>query len=433
MVLADNGVVSLNLPLNSQILSALASRSTHPRFLAHFNHLLALVFKSSVRVENTFALRTRAEALEILKAYECADLLEETVSCSRTRGRPNVQRQCGYCSQCIDRRFGVLAAGLEEHDLAERYELDVFVHPLPEGEERTVAVSYVRLANRLSRMSADDMFAEIGELDVAIDFESRDVETEARALAAMLQRHGVAVGNVLGRIVGRVQADLGHGRLPPTCLLRLALGSPPEPRRPAGVDEPSRVTENLFRREGKNWRICFAGTEKFVPHAVGMEYVLRLLQSQGRGIDVSDLRAATGEGRSRRVSREDASMLGRGGVSDPVIDRDAETGYRARLHELQAERAAAESADDVMELARIQREVEAIETELARAKGLGGRRRRFRDDRERARQAVGRAIERAIESIAEAHESLGRHLEKSIDTGWECIYSPEQPTPWRTT
>ena len=35
--LADNGVVSLNLPVNGQLVGAKASRSTHPKFLKLFN------------------------------------------------------------------------------------------------------------------------------------------------------------------------------------------------------------------------------------------------------------------------------------------------------------------------------------------------------------------------------------------------------------
>ena len=37
VVLADNGIVSLNLPFNDQEIGAIASRSTHPKFLSFFN------------------------------------------------------------------------------------------------------------------------------------------------------------------------------------------------------------------------------------------------------------------------------------------------------------------------------------------------------------------------------------------------------------
>ncbi len=60
------------------------------------------------------------------------------------------------------------------------------MEPLPEGEERTIAVSYVRLANRLSQMTPEEMFQEIQELAEAIDPESKNVDADARALAEML-------------------------------------------------------------------------------------------------------------------------------------------------------------------------------------------------------------------------------------------------------
>src|SRR5205085_3697319 len=97
-------------------------------------------------VSNPLWRRTRAEVLEVLKAARCEQLLQETVSCSHTRGLPTAMLQCGYCSQCVDRRFGAIAAGLEKHDLAERYALDIFRDMLPEGEQRTVAESFVRFA-----------------------------------------------------------------------------------------------------------------------------------------------------------------------------------------------------------------------------------------------------------------------------------------------
>src|SRR6185312_1908698 len=42
--LPDNGIVSINIPINDQLTGALASRSTHPRFLALFNELATTVF-----------------------------------------------------------------------------------------------------------------------------------------------------------------------------------------------------------------------------------------------------------------------------------------------------------------------------------------------------------------------------------------------------
>ena len=103
VVLADNGVVSLNLPINRQFTGALASRSTHPKFLRLFNALLVEVFADPPRVRNPLWNRTRSEALRLLVESDNADLLEATISCSCARGLTRAMPQCGYCSQCVDR------------------------------------------------------------------------------------------------------------------------------------------------------------------------------------------------------------------------------------------------------------------------------------------------------------------------------------------
>jgi len=86
--LGDNGPVSLNLPINDQLVGALASRSTHPAFLARVNRLLTGMFASPVEVSNPLAHRTRAETLRVLKATRCEDLLSLTLSCSKWRNLP---------------------------------------------------------------------------------------------------------------------------------------------------------------------------------------------------------------------------------------------------------------------------------------------------------------------------------------------------------
>jgi hypothetical protein len=219
--LADNGVVSLNLPINDQLIGALASRTTHPMFIRRFNNLLVEVFSEAPRVRNPLWNQTRAEALGFLKESGYEDLLQETVSCSRSRGRPRIQPQCGYCFQCVDRRFATVAAGLEEHDLAERYGIDIFSHELAEGEARTVATSYVRFAQELELLDEATLFLEFPQLIDCIDREGDNLTSEAESLAGMLHRHAVTVLGVLESQITTHRATMVRGELPPHSLLRL--------------------------------------------------------------------------------------------------------------------------------------------------------------------------------------------------------------------
>jgi hypothetical protein len=63
---------------------------------------------------------------------------------------------------------------------------------------------------------------------------------------------------------------------------------------------------------------------------------------------------------------------------------------------------------------------------------MGGRSRRIGDPVERARKTVSTRIRRAIVLVGRAHPELGRHLERSIDTGAWCAYRPAEPVTWTT-
>src|ERR1035438_9279053 len=48
----------------------------------------------------------------------------------------NEHTHCGVCSQCIDRRFGIIAAQAEEFDPVTQYRLGIFTQSPPKNEDR---------------------------------------------------------------------------------------------------------------------------------------------------------------------------------------------------------------------------------------------------------------------------------------------------------
>jgi hypothetical protein len=52
--------------------------------------------------------------------------------------------------------------------------------------------------------------------------------------------------------------------------------------------------------------------------------------------------------------------------------------------------------------------------------------------RSRARQAVTKRIKDAIRKIHTCHPVLGRHLMRTVSTGYACVYrsDPDRPTHW---
>jgi hypothetical protein len=150
--------VSINLPINDQLIGALASRSTHPKFLYLFRRLAEAVFGQPLLVHNPLWDKTRAECLNLLVQAATQSLVTATVSCGSTRGRPNAQPHCGVCSQCVSRRFGTLAARLDVYDPPTGYRVDVFRDGLPVGFDRTLVVSFVRSAHHVQELADDALF-----------------------------------------------------------------------------------------------------------------------------------------------------------------------------------------------------------------------------------------------------------------------------------
>jgi len=74
------------------------------------------------------------------------------VSCSRVHKMTKYKTHCGVCSQCIDRRFGTLGAGLEEHDPEEMYEVRLLEDERDKDEDRTMAEAYVKTASDMRQM-----------------------------------------------------------------------------------------------------------------------------------------------------------------------------------------------------------------------------------------------------------------------------------------
>jgi hypothetical protein len=74
--------------------------------------------------------------------------------------------------------------------------------------------------------------------------------------------------------------------------------------------------------------------------------------------------------------------------------------------------------------------LDALVDQLTTALGLARHARRSAGTAERARTAVTQRIRSAIRRIADAHPTLGQHLQRSVRTGAYCCYDPERPVDW---
>jgi predicted ATPase len=179
-----------------------------------------------------------------------------------------------------------------------------------------------------------------------------------------------------------------------------------------GGGEPSE-----FRRDGEVWTLAFAGRRAQLRDAKGLRDLAVLLAAPGQEVAAADLVTGTAQ---------PVQAFG----ADPVLDERARAEYRARLADLDDELAQADAHHDIERSARLAAERDALIGELARATGLGGRRRRLGDAAERARTTVTARIRDAIGRIERTHPELGRHLRASIVTGTRCAYRPAETVRW---
>ena len=162
-------------------------------------------------------------------------------------------------------------------------------------------------------------------------------------------------------------------------------------------------------RTGRRWRLELGDHATTVDDSVGLRYLATLVANPDVEIAAIDLvDGPTPDTRS----------------TQPLLDDAALRQYRQRLRELRDDIAEAEAAHREVRAAQLRADADWLADELRAATGLGGRPRRFTDNPERARIAVGKAIRRALDRVTAADPLLGEHLRGRVQTGMRCSYQP---------
>jgi 7-cyano-7-deazaguanine synthase in queuosine biosynthesis len=219
----ENGVVSLNLPTVGQVVGARATRTTHPQVLAGVRRLLAHVIDRPFDVDNPFFWLTKADIIERIAANGCSDLIRDTRSCTRVHDMTVLHPHCGRCSQCIDRRFAVIAAKQHAEDPAEAYKVDLFLGERQAGPDREMALSYVRSVSDINQMTDIAFFAHYGETSRIVGFFSESTDTVARRIFELHRRHAATVCGVFDAAIASHAPQLRERSLPADCLLSLVV------------------------------------------------------------------------------------------------------------------------------------------------------------------------------------------------------------------
>ncbi|MEO9298780.1 7-cyano-7-deazaguanine synthase [Devosia alba] len=216
----ENGVVSINLPLAGDVVGGRATRTTHPKVLRGFEDLFSLLVERRIQIRTPLQWLTKKEVTEKIAAAGMADLLSQTVSCTRPRKWTESQKHCGVCSQCIDRRFGILAAGLGEHEASDRYMLDLLLDDRSGRDDLRMALAYVSLFKKISATPKERFLVDFPEIVSAIGhFPGVPTSEAGDLLFALFQRHAKSVEEVILSAVREHSAALFRNDLPAASLL----------------------------------------------------------------------------------------------------------------------------------------------------------------------------------------------------------------------
>ena len=213
----ENGVVSLNLPPVGNVQGARATRTTHPKSLALFTGLIGKVFQQGMRVNNPLFWKTKTEVVETIRRLGFEDHISNTHSCADVHNRTKQYLHCGRCSQCIDRRFAMLAAGLQVYDPADAYRLDLMTGERDQAMDREIGLSYIRNALFFEFATAQDILRAFPAVVEAISYLGESAEAALKRITGLLQRHGASVSGVMRSELGA----RGHEDLPLSTLPRL--------------------------------------------------------------------------------------------------------------------------------------------------------------------------------------------------------------------
>ncbi len=218
----ENGVVSLNLPLTKDVLESRATRTTHPRALNGFKSLFDMVVGKNIVIDHPFQWLTKKEVTEKIKKHGCESLLVDTNSCTRPRTWTRKHSHCGVCSQCIDRRFSILAAGMGEYEPADKYKVDLLKGARVIDRDINMAASYVRFAQDFKNLTKSSFVNAHPQITSALsEFDDLTTDEAETKIFELYKQHTDDVMCVMQNALDEYSEQIVANELPSTSLLSI--------------------------------------------------------------------------------------------------------------------------------------------------------------------------------------------------------------------
>ncbi len=218
----ENGVVSINPPVAGDIVGGRATRTTHPRVFRGLEELFSTLLERPIQIENPLQWLTKREVTMLIQRAGMADLLARTNSCTKPHTWTRAHMHCGSCSQCIDRRFGILAAGLGEHEPATNYKIDLLTADRSASDDLRMAVSYVSFFKKVVATPKERFVVDFPEIVSAINsFPDLSAGEATNQIHDLFQRQAKAIESVIANGLKEHAEALFRNELPAGSLLSI--------------------------------------------------------------------------------------------------------------------------------------------------------------------------------------------------------------------
>lgn len=192
----ENGLISLNVPLDPLRLGAWSTRTTHPFYMARWQEMLNAL---SIDAElcNPYRFKTKGEMLaECKNSAFLQKNLAHTISCSsvsKARWKGRGPGHCGYCTPCLIRRASITAAFGSDPT---KYTLsDLAAKPLQSKKKESSDIRSFKMMNRRLEKRPDlakVLVYKTGPLD---DYSSTEVSEYSSVFLRGIREVGVVVEN----------------------------------------------------------------------------------------------------------------------------------------------------------------------------------------------------------------------------------------------
>lgn len=158
LIIPENGLIAINVPMDSMRVGSHSTRTTHPFYLKRWNELLNDL-NFNLEVKNSYCNKTKGEmAAECLNKAVLYELIPYSMSCSspsKIRYKSAPSQHCGYCLPCLIRRAAMYRAFRQDPTIYYEKQLGPLV--ADRNHERGVQIRSLQFA--VQRVKDDPEFA----------------------------------------------------------------------------------------------------------------------------------------------------------------------------------------------------------------------------------------------------------------------------------